>query len=63
MNNLDNAEQLKKSVTVALQLFVRHPTLQLEYPFHCFVLQHFAIFEKVYPNIFKTSQLPRTVPI
>ena len=53
--HFDNAEQLKKSVTVAMQLFARHPTLHGEYPFHCFVLQHFAVFEKVYPNIFKTS--------
>ena len=54
--HFDNAEQLKKSVTVAMQLFARHPTLHGEYPFHYFVLQHFAVFEKVYPNIFKTSQ-------
>ena len=53
--HFDNAEQLKKSVTVAMQLFARHPTLHGEYPFHYFVLQHFAVFEKVYPNIFKTS--------
>ena len=59
--SISNAEQLKKSVTGAMQHFIRHPALHRENPFHYIVWQHHCVaasrgFEKVYPNIFKTSQ-------
>jgi hypothetical protein len=51
--HFQNANALKKSVSIAAGLLERHLTLSLEYPSHNFVSNHFSCFEQTYPRIFE----------